>query len=268
MTLPVTVPINYPSCSSKILETDLQGKGFSIDYIYRIFGNSKGIPLKIQNGVKGNPYMELIIPVSSTTSNVYSNYDCQNSINTNDGSQLNIKNPAVTVNDKRFWLMDQIIELAPTLPSNTNDYISVKFKTNSKLKANFKFTAQVQPSSGGAYTVSEVTRQTIWVYNPLATIYLLINYCDNQLKIYAMQTYCNQVLPDLNPYNLPYLGSKMNLPKGWTYAYIVNDGSTYFKVVSTETAYVVQDEFNNTYQYVDPTYESTLYQQYDYLINL
>jgi len=267
MSLVVTTPIDYPACSSKILNVNVDSKGFSDDYTYRIFGDlAFGNSVKTSTDrIRYGPYFELLFPISGSSEyNVYSNFDCQNTINTNDGAQLLIKNPNVVINDKRFWTVDRLIQVSSSAPSGVNSYINVKFKQNPKLKATFKFTAQVLPSNG-EYSVSQVTRQTIWVYNPQTPVYLLINTSGSVLSIYVMQSYTNQVYSDLNQTNLPYLGSRMDIPKGWTFAYIILDIDTYLKVVSTETAYLVQDSAKNSYQYLDPLYAPWLYEQYAYL---
>lgn len=270
MSLGVSVPMDYPACASKILNVNVDWKGFSDDYVYRVFGLiSNDMSLKKStDAIRYAPYFELLVPASSTQYNVYSNFDCQNTFNTNDSSQLVITDKSIQINDKRFWVMDQLVQLSGSAPSDVNAYVSVPFKSNENLKAVFKFTAQVTPSNGKPYTISEVTRQTIWIYKPQTPVYMLINTSNNTLNIYVMQSYTNQELKHLNQTNLPYLGSKLKLPEGWIFAYMILDTETYLKVVSTETAYLVQDDAKNSYQYLDPLYAPWLYQNYSYLVSI
>ena len=270
MSLVVSTPFNYPNCASKILDVNVDDKGFSTDYVYRIFGNvAFNSSLKTSSdNIRYTPYFELLVPIENSQYNVYSNYDCQNTINTNDGSQVIVKNTNIVINDKRFWTMDQLSQVSSSPPSGVNMYETVRFKNYPKLRANFKFTAQLTPGSGKPYTVSQVSRQTIWIYKPQLPVYMLINNEDDVLSIYVMQSYTNQVLTDLNPSNLTYLGSKLKLPKGWIFAYTILDSETYLKVVSVGTAYLVQDDAKNSYQYLDTLYAPWFYQQYAYLNNI
>jgi hypothetical protein len=265
MSLPVSVPLDYVKASSGILAVNVDSQTAKIeDLAFRIFGNPLNMSLKISNNsIRYVPYCELLFPVTGSSQyNVYSNFDCQNTFNTNDGSQLKISSDNVVVNDKRFWTMDQLVQVSGSAPDGVNMYIKVPFKNNKKIEASFKWTAQLEPGSGKPYTVSQISRQTIWEYNPQTPVYLLINTRKHSLSIYVMQSYTNQVYEDLSPANLPYLGGRMHVDEGWTFAYMILDQTTKLRVISTETAYLVQDAAKNSYQYLDPLYAPWLYEKY------
>jgi hypothetical protein len=83
-----------------------------------------------------------------------------------------------------------------------------------------------------------------------------------------MQSYCNQVLENLNSSNLTYLDNQIFIPKGWIYAYMILDEDTYLKVVSNGIAYLVTDSANNSYQLLESIYAPWLYMQYSYLLSV
>src|SRR5438132_587796 len=79
MSLSVSTPFNYEYCSSKILNTNIDSNNFDDNYVYRIFGNiafNQSLKKSTDN-IQYTPYCEILIPVSNSSYNVYSNYDCQ-----------------------------------------------------------------------------------------------------------------------------------------------------------------------------------------------
>jgi hypothetical protein len=66
---------------------------------------------------------------------------------------------------------------------------------------------------------------------------------------YIMQAYSQIVDPTLTAADLPALGRRLELPDGWTYRMRVP--GTDLRLRSGGTAYVIQDELQNTYQRID-----------------
>lgn len=271
--------INYPLCSSAIIDVSVDDKKLNIDKIYRIFGNlAFGNELSFStkeigsNSVRGLPYIELLYPstTESDTYYVYSNFPSRNTINTNDGNDLIINDCNVVVNDKRFWVMDFNVKIQDTSLTqfNISYYKSIPFKKNYNLKATFQIGDSVQSSSTLPYTKSTINRSSIWSYYPNTTIYLLINIISSvNLEIYVMQSFCNQIDKTLNINNLVYLSNKLLLPPGWIYTYLILDSDSYLNVVNVTSGTVLQDDLNNTYTLLDPKYASWLYEMYSYLTN-
>jgi len=64
-----------------------------------------------------------------------------------------------------------------------------------------------------------------------------------------MQSYSQIVDPALTMNQLATLGSRLDLPSGWSY--IVETPTTEIVLKSGGTAYVTQDSLQNTYQRMD-----------------
>lgn len=68
-------------------------------------------------------------------------------------------------------------------------------------------------------------------------------------RIYIMQAYSPIVDPTLTMNQLATLGSRLDLPSGWTY--VVETPTNEIVLKSDGTAYVTQDSQQNTYQRMD-----------------
>ncbi len=259
--------INYPKCSSEIISIPIDSKDFNIDYIYRIFGND-AFDKKVSIGdekrsIKNDVYLELLIPTTDpTVFNVYSNFSIKNALNTVVGSDICVSDPDVQINDKRVWIMDRQIQVLIPPPEGVPGYISVPFKNNPSITTKLKWTASVKTESTSAYQESFVTRKTIWVYNPLTTVYLLVNHTSSGIKIYVMQSLDNASDPENNTLNAQYLSTKLILPPGWIFSTMNLAEDTYLKVVAKENAVLVRDSLGNSYQYLEPKYAPWIYENY------
>ena len=258
--------IDYSKCSSEILKTKLSDKSFDFNYVYRVFGNNAfntDISFTPENIIeRNNCYMEVVVPTSSDLYNVYSTYELKNYFQTTDSTNIIVDDPRIIINDKRRWMMDKIYQLLDIVPQNTPLYIQVRFSNYPKLGCPLKWTAQVIPSDSDSYSISQITRNTIWVYEPNKPVYLLINFIDNNPNIYVMQSLNLQTFDNLSVNNVDYIGKFLNLPENWVWTTIILDDETFLKVVSVGTAYLVQDSLGNSYQYLDPKYAPWLYEQY------
>jgi len=260
--------IDYPKCSSEILNIDIDSKTFDINYIYRIFGNqafNNKLALGDENkSIRGDIYLELLIPSNIPNNvNVYNNFSLKNEINTVVGTDLYIIDPNISINDKRVWVMDRQIQLTTEPPSGIPSYISVPFNNNKYLTTKLKWTATTTNSSGIPYNEIPVQRKTIFVYYPSTTIFLLVNHNINgQIKIYVMQSINNQNDLNINILNAQYLSTKLILPSGWIFSTMNLDKDTYLKVISTDVAFLVSDSLGNSYQYLEPKYCSWIYELY------
>jgi hypothetical protein len=96
------------------------------------------------------------------------------------------------------------------------------------------------------YTESTVDRRTEYVYLAGRPVYELRS---PEGAVYVMQSYSQIVDPTLTAAQLPALGSKLNLPAGWTYGTRVPASDLILR--SGGSAQVLQDDLQNSYQKMD-----------------
>ena len=107
-------------------------------------------------------------------------------------------------------------------------------------------TVVVGPVGGGLpgpYTPREVTRSTIFTFDAGSTVHELVA-ADG--TTYVMQTWSQQVAPDLVEADLADLGSRLTPPGGWSYRSRVLDEALQVVTVD-QPAHVVQDDLGNSY---------------------
>ena len=80
-----------------------------------------------------------------------------------------------------------------------------------------------------------------------------------------MQSLTNLIDTTINSTNLCYLKSLLTLPDNWLFFIVTLDSNTSIILTanSTTPAYVLQDNLNNSYQYVPPSQASFLYDQFN-----
>lgn len=88
-----------------------------------------------------------------------------------------------------------------------------------------------------------IDRTTKYIYNKGTTVFELAS---PDGKRYIMQTYALMVDPNLTIDQLPGLGSRLKLPKGWKYRALKLDKDLVMAV--NGKAYLVQDDLENSYQ--------------------
>ena len=105
-----------------------------------------------------------------------------------------------------------------------------------------------KPPDQTPYIGHEVVRDTVFVFDAGTQIYMLT---DPDGVHYVMQSYSQTIDATMDASRLPTLGDTLELPDGWSYDVIDIDEP--FEVYDTDgIAVVVQDEFQNSYQRVDP----------------
>jgi len=98
------------------------------------------------------------------------------------------------------------------------------------------------------YLPAPVARETVFVFEAGSEIYELTA---PDGRVFVMQSFSQQVDPTMGIERLAALGDVLQLPDGWTFSSRVLDEQ--LDVYSTEgIAMVMQDEFRNSYQLVDP----------------
>jgi len=93
------------------------------------------------------------------------------------------------------------------------------------------------------YTDNKISRTTRYVFKGGRPVYELVS---PKGVVYVMQSYALIVDPHLTMAQLPTLGSRLKLPKGWQYRVRVPAEDLVLAV--NGTAYVLQDELENSYQ--------------------
>ncbi len=93
------------------------------------------------------------------------------------------------------------------------------------------------------YTENRVARTSQYVYKKGRPVYELIS---PDGKTYVMQSYSMIVDPSLSMSDLAGLGSRLQLPAGWKYQTRIP--SEDLVMTATGTAYVLQDNLENSYQ--------------------
>ena len=99
-----------------------------------------------------------------------------------------------------------------------------------------------------AYTTNAVVRDSVFTFHAGTQIYLLT---DTDGVQYVMQSYSQIVDPTMSMDRLATLGDSLKLPAGWTYT--TTTLTAQLEVYDTNgIAMVLQDEFKNSYQRIDP----------------
>lgn len=93
------------------------------------------------------------------------------------------------------------------------------------------------------YAENSVDRVSEFFYRNGSEIYELVA---PDGRTYVLQTYARIVDPKLSAPDLPGLGKRLHLPKGWQYRARTLDHDLVLR--STGTAHVLQDELQNSYQ--------------------
>jgi hypothetical protein len=241
--------------------------------------NNYTISNSIDQDLKYTPYCEIIYTYDEITKDSYVYVSVNNTIGTIVVADLYIDNNSALINDKRFWMANLTISLNETFEYNS-EYPDFKYlyflnpnydSTNSSsseildIYATFKKKTTSKAIAVAKYTETEIFRTSAFVYYPLNTLYLLVNTSDPlNIKIYVMQSFTNQINTTINSTSLPYLKSLLTLPDGWMFVLFQLDSETSLLLTANEStpAYVIQDDFNNTYQYAPISQAPFLYTQF------
>ena len=109
-------------------------------------------------------------------------------------------------------------------------------------------TIDLKDSPGSVpYTERFVNRGATFFWDAGSKVWELVN---PEGKSYVMQALCIGVDSTLSLDTLDSLGSKLNLPEGWTYRSRILDEELVADTTGHD-ATVVQDEFENTYTVAD-----------------
>lgn len=141
---------------------------------------------------------------------------------------------SVLLNGPRIWLVS----------SASGSEVSPERMTFGDLET--RFLAKLELDASGAiapYVERTVLRTTTFTFTSGDEIYELTSPGGT---VYVMQSMAQFVDPDLTLDDLPTLGSRLELPEGWTYQARTLEAE--LVVVADGEATVIQDDFSNTYQ--------------------
>jgi hypothetical protein len=141
---------------------------------------------------------------------------------------------AALLNGPRYWLMNDI-EKEPQGPQVTKTFGGIEMIQQA--------TVQLSSMNPAPYTVNEVSRHTVFVFDAGQDVYELI---DPDGQRWVMQTWSQVADPNLSRADLPGLASRLELPEGWTYQPRVL-ADTLRVDTRTVAAHVLQDNLTNSY---------------------
>ncbi|MEM9717997.1 MAG: haloalkane dehalogenase [Bacteroidota bacterium] len=143
----------------------------------------------------------------------------------------------VRLNGPRHWVINKV-------EGGTTDGSSGFDKVFSFGNIEMGLSAQIQGRSAeDFYQDSEVQRTTVYTFSAGNEIYKLVN---PQGEEYIMQSYSRKVERDQSIDDLASLGSRLNLPSGWSFRVEVLEED--FLLVTEGLAFVIQDDLENAYQ--------------------
>ena len=145
------------------------------------------------------------------------------------------------MNGPRFWVMDTFTIDTQGSPTSI-DGLEMKPGASIDMPPGAMLASHVQRP----YMETAVVRNTIFTYAANKPVYKLVNKTVSPERRYIMQSYSRTVDRTLTMSQLATLGSKLHVPRGWSY--IVETPTSEIVLKSGGTAYVMQDSVQNTYQ--------------------
>jgi hypothetical protein len=151
---------------------------------------------------------------------------------------------AALLNGPRFWLMNSITKVGGT-PKTMKTFggIAMYLDATVSLGSLVGSGSLATAAQSQLYTPHAVSRQTTFTYDAGRQVYELWTADGTH---YLMQTWSQQKDPTLSQGDLAGLGSRLQLPAGWSYHVRKLTGP--LRVVTTTTAgQVLQDDLFNSY---------------------
>lgn len=155
--------------------------------------------------------------------------------------QQEYSSPFARLNGPRYWVLDSIS--SPTITTSCDvqfGEIEMSFVASIPINLNML-------SNEIAYTVNTVERNTVWYYYKGQQVFILESPSG---KCFIMQSYSQKIDNNLQLEDLETLGSRLNLPSGWSYKSITLDEDFILESQNGE-AELVTDDLENAYQYLN-----------------
>jgi hypothetical protein len=177
-------------------------------------------------------------PVFNTIGYNYCPQDKMSSLDLNALKKENAADVAL-LNGPRHWVLDAIDGLDSS--GETKNFGGIEMTKAGRIQ--LPLSALKGGFTPTPYTNTEVSRTTIWIYDAHKAVFEL---ADPSGNVYVMQSYSQQVDPNLKMSDLPSLGSHLKLPAGWTYKTEILQQQ--LELNSNGLATVTQDDLDDTYQ--------------------
>ena len=145
----------------------------------------------------------------------------------------------VILNGPRYFVMDRIIAEGATKDGETRELGGLTMTERATLSLPLRDLI----FGSRPYSDRTVMRDTTYVYDAGKPVYEIT---DRDGSVYVMQTFSQMLDSDLDMEDLPDIGSRLDLPRGWSYASRVLDEE--MRLTASGTATVIQDDLENTYQ--------------------
>ena len=143
------------------------------------------------------------------------------------------------LNGPRYWMLDGVSATGPSTSGETFTFGGIE----ASLRATIVTPIGTPTVGDQFYVPNTVQRQTVYTFDGGKPIYEL---SDPDGNVYVMQSYAQIYDTTLTIDQLPGLGKKLELPKGWHYRTRRPRHAT--QLTATGIAYVVNDDLANSYQ--------------------
>ena len=145
----------------------------------------------------------------------------------------------IKLNGPRFWVINQVVGAGLEPAGKTVAFGGIEMTMRATIE-----TRLGQGTVGSQlYTENAVRRSTTFTYLQGSAVYELTSPAG---AVYRMQSYTQMVDPALSIADLASLGQRLQLPPGWRYdARVLSENSL---LTADGLAYVINDEFGNSYQ--------------------
>ena len=146
----------------------------------------------------------------------------------------------VLLNGPRHFVMDAIAAEGDTASGATIDAGGLALTARATIKVG------LSDLRSKPYRERTIERETRYIFKAGQPVFLLVRPDGGR---YAMQSYAQIIDKSLGYADLPKLGDRLKLPKGWRYETMTPD--TDLMLGAQGKATVVQDDLDNTYQKLD-----------------
>ncbi len=149
----------------------------------------------------------------------------------------------VALNGPRYWVLDEIsAQGGVTSSGQTATFGGIQMTLRAEVQLSLQDLLSQQP-----YHQHTVQRDTRYAFHAGLPVYELVSSAG---EVYVMQSYAQIIDPTLTIDDLADLGSRLKLPRGWSYRVVTPEAD--LVLVAADHVTVIQDDLDNTYQLMTP----------------
>jgi len=226
--------------------------------VEQLSANNDGLPATYQAQIMPIPqnmrdfrYCEILVVSMQETIvagvyNTLGHNDCPDDIWSTYDAEALAEQYGVTqavLNGPRYWVINEIEGNDTSQTSKVVNFNGMEMRLVAQLELDLSAIARSRNGENEKYSITEVQRSTTYTYYAENMVYELTS---PEGDVYRMQAYSQIVDPELTIDDLETLGERLDLPEGWTYEARVLDETE--ELIVDGLAFVIQDDFNNTYQ--------------------